>query len=109
MDLLRLWHTMKRNITVCTSQPQNVVVRLTPTATATPNLLPLPPAITPGFAVGGVILMLSGVVYTLIGIKNKWYVSKLICFNFHHARTLLSFYSYCFVQVAYLLLRDIPC
>ncbi|KDN68377.1 hypothetical protein CSUB01_01582 [Colletotrichum sublineola] len=32
--------------------------------------LPLQPVITPGWAVAGVILMCTGVVYTLIGIKN---------------------------------------
>jgi hypothetical protein len=41
-------------------------------ATLTPNKLPIEPQITPGFAVSGVILILSGVVYTLVGIKNKW-------------------------------------
>src|SRR6266536_4080385 len=42
------------------------------TATATPDKLPITPEITPGFAVGGVILILTGVVYTVVGIKNKW-------------------------------------
>ncbi|TAQ85173.1 hypothetical protein B7494_g6502 [Chlorociboria aeruginascens] len=41
-------------------------------ATLTPNKLPLTPEITPGSAVAGVILLLTGIVYTLIGIKNKW-------------------------------------
>lgn len=41
-------------------------------STLTPGELPLTPEITPGFAVAGVILMLSGVAYTLIGIRNKW-------------------------------------
>jgi hypothetical protein len=45
---------------------------LTRIASATPNALPLQPEITPGFSVAGVLLILSGVVYTLIGIKNKW-------------------------------------
>ncbi|KAE8448448.1 hypothetical protein EG329_009513 [Mollisiaceae sp. DMI_Dod_QoI] len=40
--------------------------------TLTPDELPITPEVTPGFAVGGVILMLSGAVYTLVGIKNKW-------------------------------------
>jgi hypothetical protein len=42
------------------------------TATGTPGKLPITPEITPGFAVGGVILILTGVVYTVVGIKNKW-------------------------------------
>ncbi|KAI9784019.1 MAG: hypothetical protein M1816_001101 [Peltula sp. TS41687] len=37
-----------------------------------PNLLPLPPRITPGLAIAGVILIVTGTAYALIGIKNKW-------------------------------------
>lgn len=37
-----------------------------------PDLLPLPPNITPALGVAGVFLILSGIIYTLIGIKNKW-------------------------------------
>jgi hypothetical protein len=40
--------------------------------TSTPDELPLTPEVTPSFAVAGVILMLSGTVYTLVGIKNKY-------------------------------------
>ncbi|TVY40851.1 hypothetical protein LSUB1_G004614 [Lachnellula subtilissima] len=39
--------------------------------TATPEKLPLAPQLTPGFGVAGVILLISGAVYTVIGIKNK--------------------------------------
>ena len=34
--------------------------------------LPVKPVITPALATAGVILMLSGIFYTLIGIKTKW-------------------------------------
>ncbi|KAL1868453.1 hypothetical protein Daus18300_005885 [Diaporthe australafricana] len=34
--------------------------------------LPLKPRVTPGFSVAGVILMLTGVAYTLVGIKTRW-------------------------------------
>ncbi|KAK4069940.1 uncharacterized protein Triagg1_6735 [Trichoderma aggressivum f. europaeum] len=34
--------------------------------------LPIQPIITPGWSVAGVILMLTGLVYTLVGIKNRW-------------------------------------
>ncbi|PNP57859.1 hypothetical protein THARTR1_02017 [Trichoderma harzianum] len=34
--------------------------------------LPIQPTITPGWGVAGVILMLTGLVYTLVGIKNRW-------------------------------------
>jgi len=34
--------------------------------------LPLPPTITPAFAVGGVILILAGATLGLIGVKNRW-------------------------------------
>lgn len=36
--------------------------------------LPLTPTLTPALSVAGVILMLTGVVYALIGIKNTWLV-----------------------------------
>lgn len=34
--------------------------------------LPLPPRLTPGWGVSGAILLLTGIVYTLVGIKNTW-------------------------------------
>ncbi|XXH04971.1 hypothetical protein Hte_011395 [Hypoxylon texense] len=34
--------------------------------------LPLEPRLTPGWGVSGAILLITGVVYTLIGIKNTW-------------------------------------
>ena len=34
--------------------------------------LPLTPEITPGWGVAGIFLLLSGLVYTLIGVKNRW-------------------------------------
>ncbi|OAQ98127.1 hypothetical protein LLEC1_02478 [Akanthomyces lecanii] len=34
--------------------------------------LPLAPALTPGWGVAGIIMMLTGLVYALIGIKNPW-------------------------------------
>jgi hypothetical protein len=34
--------------------------------------LPLEPRITPGFSVAGVILIMTGTAYTLIGIKTRW-------------------------------------
>ncbi|PSR78886.1 hypothetical protein BD289DRAFT_351503, partial [Coniella lustricola] len=34
--------------------------------------LPLRPEITPGFSVAGVLLMLSGSAYALVGIKSRW-------------------------------------
>ncbi|TRX91130.1 hypothetical protein FHL15_007918 [Xylaria flabelliformis] len=44
---------------------------------ATPNPipdgeLPLQPRLTPGWGIAGAILLISGVIYTLIGIKNVW-------------------------------------
>ncbi|KAF2176773.1 hypothetical protein K469DRAFT_397055 [Zopfia rhizophila CBS 207.26] len=46
-----------------------------PTGSAAANSaspLPIQPKITPAIGLGGVILLISGVVYTVIGIKNKW-------------------------------------
>ncbi|KAG0652330.1 hypothetical protein D0Z07_1416 [Hyphodiscus hymeniophilus] len=39
--------------------------------TATPGKLPLTPEVTPAYCVAGIILMLSGAVYTIVGIKNR--------------------------------------
>lgn len=36
------------------------------------NALPMQPHITPALSVAGVILILTGTLYTLIGIKNRW-------------------------------------
>ncbi|QSZ30524.1 hypothetical protein DSL72_000078 [Monilinia vaccinii-corymbosi] len=41
-------------------------------ATIPSGQLPLQPEITPGLAVGGVLLIATGALYTFIGIKNKW-------------------------------------
>ena len=46
-------------------------------STATPSVLPigelpLPPQITPGLCVAGVLLILSGMIYCFIGIRRKW-------------------------------------
>ncbi|KAK5082899.1 hypothetical protein LTR05_006780 [Lithohypha guttulata] len=55
-----------------------------PTTTATPSTngtsaqddsaqaLPLPPHITPALSIAGVFLVLTGVVYGVIGVKNQW-------------------------------------
>ncbi|CAG8949350.1 hypothetical protein HYFRA_00004976 [Hymenoscyphus fraxineus] len=40
-------------------------------STLTPNKLPITPRITPGFGVAGVILIATGAVLTVVGIKNK--------------------------------------
>lgn len=41
-------------------------------ATIPAGHLPIQPVITPGWGVAGVILILTGLVYTLVGIKNRW-------------------------------------
>jgi hypothetical protein len=40
-------------------------------ATITPNTLPLTPEITPGLGIAGIILILTGAAYTLIGVKDR--------------------------------------
>ncbi|KAK2766166.1 hypothetical protein FQN54_007682 [Arachnomyces sp. PD_36] len=37
-----------------------------------PDKLPLEPKLSPAFVVSGVVLLIAGVVYTLIGIKKRW-------------------------------------
>ncbi|KAK7422376.1 hypothetical protein QQX98_001655 [Neonectria punicea] len=41
-------------------------------ATIPAGQLPLQPRITPGWGIAGIIMLLSGIAYALIGIKNKW-------------------------------------
>ncbi|CCE27979.1 uncharacterized protein CPUR_01453 [Claviceps purpurea 20.1] len=41
-------------------------------ATIPSGQLPLPPHLTPGWGVAGVVMLVTGVVYTLVGIKNRW-------------------------------------
>ncbi|KAG5938683.1 hypothetical protein E4U60_001230 [Claviceps pazoutovae] len=41
-------------------------------ATISSGQLPLPPHLTPGWGVAGVVMLVTGVVYTLVGIKNRW-------------------------------------
>ncbi|KAI9826652.1 MAG: hypothetical protein M1832_006248 [Thelocarpon impressellum] len=42
------------------------------TTTVNPNTLPLKPVITPAFAIAGVLLLLTGAAYNVVGIKNQW-------------------------------------
>ncbi|KAF1940929.1 hypothetical protein EJ02DRAFT_405545 [Clathrospora elynae] len=36
------------------------------------NLLPIQPKLTPAMGISGVLLLLTGLVYAIVGIKNKW-------------------------------------
>ncbi|KAK2630257.1 hypothetical protein QTJ16_001077 [Diplocarpon rosae] len=51
--------------------PTSLVNLSTYNSTLTPGKLPITPRVTPAFGITGVILMLSGTVYTLVGLKNK--------------------------------------
>ncbi|KAK7940884.1 uncharacterized protein PG986_013271 [Apiospora aurea] len=61
-----------------TAAPSALNGNNTPTNTTISNAtvpdgeLPLAPVVTPGWGVAGAILIATGVVYTLIGIKNTW-------------------------------------
>ncbi|KAG5985027.1 hypothetical protein E4U55_001963 [Claviceps digitariae] len=73
-------------ITVLSSSTETTASSVLPTATSSGFLdnstfynatipagqLPLPPQLTPGWGVAGVIMLVTGVVYTLVGIKNRW-------------------------------------
>ncbi|KAI0148441.1 hypothetical protein GGR57DRAFT_240839 [Xylariaceae sp. FL1272] len=48
-----------------------------PTTTVLPGHLPLQPELTPGWGVAGAILLITGALYGLIGIKNGWVHSFL--------------------------------
>ncbi|KAH0499044.1 hypothetical protein TgHK011_006261 [Trichoderma gracile] len=68
------------------TSPSKTAIRTAPTVTSsgTPENstwfdstipaghLPIQPVITPGWGVAGVVLILTGLVYTLVGIKNRW-------------------------------------
>ncbi|KAF7897012.1 hypothetical protein EAF00_005240 [Botryotinia globosa] len=41
-------------------------------STISPGELPLQPEITPAFVIAGIVLITTGVLYTFIGVKNKW-------------------------------------
>ncbi|TGO46145.1 hypothetical protein BCON_0342g00030 [Botryotinia convoluta] len=41
-------------------------------STISPGKLPLQPEITPAFVIAGIILIATGILYTFIGVKNKW-------------------------------------
>lgn len=56
----------------CKQVMRNIFLLTFVQVTATPNELPLDPEITPAFIVGGILLVLTGTAYTLIGVKNKW-------------------------------------
>ncbi|KAL8805492.1 MAG: hypothetical protein Q9182_001947 [Xanthomendoza sp. 2 TL-2023] len=60
-----------------TSSPYPPALTATPIATSNTtstirDQLPLNPIITPALSIAGAILMLTGLLYTLIGIKTKW-------------------------------------
>ncbi|KAM3457335.1 hypothetical protein MY3296_001077 [Beauveria thailandica] len=71
--------TSTRNITA--SETSTETTTPTPSSTGSPTFLnatiprgqlPLAPKLTPGWGVAGTIMMLTGLVYALIGIKNPW-------------------------------------
>lgn len=39
-------------------------------------VLPIQPSITPGMGIAGALLIITGLAYTLIGIKHKWYAKE---------------------------------
>jgi hypothetical protein len=40
----------------------------------TADPLPIHPKLTPAMGITGVLLLLTGLGYAIVGIKNKWYV-----------------------------------
>jgi hypothetical protein len=40
------------------------------------NPLPIQPKVTPAMGLAGALLLCTGLVYAVIGIKNKWYVQQ---------------------------------
>lgn len=52
--------------------PSDAAAASTTAAVYSGHGLPLPPKITPAIGITGAVLMITGVIYTLIGIKNLW-------------------------------------
>lgn len=50
-------------------------LELTSVANDPKNPLPIHPKVTPAMGITGALLLITGLVYAVIGIKNKWYVS----------------------------------
>ncbi|OAA37258.1 hypothetical protein ISF_09927 [Cordyceps fumosorosea ARSEF 2679] len=61
-------HSSTESVPTSTSLNNNPFLN----ATIPPGQLPILPEITPGWGVAGIIMMLTGIVYALIGIKNPW-------------------------------------
>jgi hypothetical protein len=40
------------------------------------NPLPIHPKVTPAMGLAGALLLITGLIYAVIGIKNKWYVRR---------------------------------
>lgn len=59
----------------------------TQTAVPDPNGLPFTPIITPGIAVAGVLLLLAGIPYAMIGVRYKKYSPWYYC-TFYHLRLI---------------------
>ncbi|WPH02066.1 Hypothetical protein R9X50_00492100 [Acrodontium crateriforme] len=57
---------------IAASQTTHVASSATSAPSATPVVLPIQPQITPAIGIAGVLLMISGVALTFIGIKHKW-------------------------------------
>lgn len=55
-----------------TTAPTSTPAPAANSSSQTSEGLPLTPTITPALSIGGVILILTGIVYALIGIKNRW-------------------------------------
>lgn len=78
-----------------TSNASNVSMP-TPTSSASgdsKSVLPIVPTLTPAMGISGVFLLISGLVYALIGIKNRWiYVSGSAAYLSALAVTVLIVY-----------------
>ncbi|OAX82392.1 hypothetical protein ACJ72_03254 [Emergomyces africanus] len=55
-----------------------------------PNILPLKPKITPGLSIAGVVLIIAGGIYALVGVRNKWLRSLPLLLAF--AKSLIVLY-----------------
>ncbi|UKZ88287.1 uncharacterized protein TrAFT101_004049 [Trichoderma asperellum] len=64
--------TIQTTATVASDSPLNTSALFNSTIPTPPGQLPIQPVITPGWGVAGAILILTGIFYTIIGLRNRW-------------------------------------
>ncbi|KAL7901042.1 hypothetical protein HDV63DRAFT_413678 [Trichoderma sp. SZMC 28014] len=64
--------TVQTTVTVPSETPLSNSTLFNSNATIPAGQLPIKPVVTPGWGVAGAILLLTGALYTIIGLRNQW-------------------------------------